>query len=343
MTGTEAPRVSVVVPALDEEANLDECLTALAAQDYPADRIEILVVDGGSIDATAEIIARFAARDPRFRRLLNPTRHVSAALNLAIAAATGSVLLRVDAHALAAPDYVRRSVEALAASGAAVVGGPMQPEGRSVVGRAVARAMLHPFGVGTARFRFARTVQEVDTVYLGAFPLELFERVGTFNETLVRNQDYEMNWRIRCAGGRVVVDPAIRVVYITRSSLATVARQYASYGYWKFQMLRLHPRSLRARQLAAPSFVVALGLAAAASVLALAGSAPAPLAWALPAVAGAYAAANLAVSLALAARHGARLALTLPPVFATLHLAWGAGFLAGILRPAAVAPARGRL
>ncbi len=324
------PFVSIVVPTLDEERSIAECLDAIAAQEWPADRFEVLVVLGPSRDRTREIVTARARAEGRLRLLENPGGLVAHALNLGIEAARGAILVRIDAHTLPAPDYLRRSVEALVESGAEVVGGPMTGRGSTPVGRAVALAMSHPFGVGTARFRFARQREEVDTVYLGAFPLSLFDRIGGFNEALVRNQDYEMNWRIRSSGGRVVVDPRIRSIYVTRSTLGAVWRQYRDYGFWKQRMLRLHPRSLRARQLVAPLFVLALGAGALAALAAAVGLLPRVAALPLALLSASYLAAASLVSLALAARHGWRLLPRLLAVFPTLHLAWGLGFLAAI-------------
>lgn len=337
-TDRAQPTVTIVVPARDEQEHLGACLDALAAQDYPADRLEIVVVDGGSSDGTRAIASARAAGDARFRLLANPRGLVSVALNLGFAAASGEVLMRVDAHTIPERDYVRRSVEALASTGAANVGGPMSPHGETPAGEAIACAMATRFGVGTARFRFAREVEEVDTVYLGCYPRAVLERVGPFNEELVRNQDYEMNWRIRRGGGKVMVDPRIRSVYLTRRTLREAAGQYASYGYWKARMLRLHPGSLRLRQLAAPALLVILIAAGLASALGAAGVAGWGAArWALPAVTAIYAAAVLAVATTFAARRGWRLLPWLIGVFPTLHLSWGAGFLLGC-----VAWARGR-
>ena len=324
---TGPPFLSVVVPLRNEEATLAECLAAIAALRWPADQVEILLVEGGSRDATRALAAAWCARDARFRLLDNPGGLVSRALNLGIAAARGEIVVRIDAHTLPDPDYLERSVAVLAETGAWCAGGPMLARGTTPWGEAVALAMRHPFGAGPARFRSARQRERVDTVYLGAFPRPALDRVGPFEERLVRNQDYEMNWRIRRAGGTVVVDPAIRSTYLTRSTLAEVARQYFDYGFWKRRMLRLHPGSVRLRQLAAPLLVLGLLLAAAAAVAAVAGPLPAAAGLALPALAGLYALAALAVSASLAARYGARHFARLPVVLATMHLAWGWGFL----------------
>jgi succinoglycan biosynthesis protein ExoA len=338
----EYPFVTFVVPVLNEVRDLEHCLESIRHQDYPADRFEVLLIDSGSIDGTVEVMERLEARDRRLRRIANPRGLVATGLNLAIAEARGEVILRVDAHALLAADYCRRCLAALAATGADNVGGPMRPVGTSWVGEAVAAAMLHPFGPGTARFRFARRREEVDTVYLGAFPRRVFLRHGGFNEELVRNQDYELNYRIRQGGGKVVVDPTVRSSYRTRPTLGALWRQYSSYGFWKVAMLRQHPRSLRPRQLAAPLLVLL--------VLATVATALAAFAWpqltvarrALVAVAALYGTANLGVSLWVAARRGWRLLPLLPIVFSIFHLAWGTGFLWGLARTLAPTARRTR-
>jgi succinoglycan biosynthesis protein ExoA len=336
------PLATVVIPMRDEARSIADCLGAVAAQDYPRDRLEIFVVDGGSGDGSREILDRFAAGDARFHRLENPGGLVPEALNLGLRAARGEIFLRIDAHTIVAPDYVRRCVERLRSSGAENVGGPMQPQGATPLGEGIAAAMHCRFGVGPARFRYAREVEEVDTVYLGAFPRALFDRVGEFNVAMVRNQDYEMNYRIRRAGGRILVDPEVRSTYLVRPDLPSLWRQFASYGYWKAQMLRRHPRSLRPRQLAAPALVAALFLAALTGLAGLlAPQMPRPLQALLPIVAALYLATSLGVSAAVALRRGLRTAISLPLVFATMHLAWGGGFWFGVLFPPRGAARRG--
>lgn len=335
--GEEWPLATVVIPVRDEAGSIADCLRAVQAQDYPADRLEVFVVDGGSRDGSREIVQRVTGDDSRFRCLENPGGLVPAALNLGLRAARGEVFLRIDAHTIVAPDYVRRCVERLRESGAENVGGPMSPAGATALGSSIAAAMHCRFGVGPARFRYAREVEEVDTVYLGAFPRALFERVGGFSDAMVRNQDYEMNYRIRRAGGRILVDPAIRSTYLVRPDLPSLGRQFGSYGYWKAQMLRRHPRSLRPRQLAAPALVAALFVAALVSLAALAGGGgpgqPELTRWLFPAVVALYVLTSLGVTCAVAARRGLRAALPLPAVFATMHLAWGGGFWLGLLFP----------
>ena len=344
--GNDWPLATVVIPVRNEAGSIADCLRAVQAQDYPSGKLEIFVVDGGSRDGSREIVERTVGADDRFRRLENPGGLVPAALNLGLRAAHGEVFLRIDAHTIVAPDYVRRCVERLRCSGAENVGGPMSPQGASPLGCSIAEAMHCRFGVGPARFRYAREVEEVDTVYLGAFPRALFERIGGFSAAMVRNQDYEMNYRIRRAGGRILVDPAIRSTYLVRPDLPSLGRQFGSYGYWKAQMLRRHPRSLRPRQLAAPALVAAFVGAALASLAGLFWP-QLPLAgrWLFPAVVALYLATSCGVALAVGLRRGLRTALPLPAVFATMHLAWGGGFWLGALfpprAPAGQTPGRG--
>lgn len=333
LAGGVLPLVTIAVPMRDEENSLAACLDAIRAQDYPADRLEVFVVDGGSTDASPEIVRSVRAADRRFHCLENRSGLVSRALNQVLRVARGEVLLRIDAHTLVRPDYVRRCVERLAESGAQNVGGPMEPEGRSPWSRAIAAAMRSRFGVGPARFRYARRVERVDTVYLGAFPIGLFARVGDFNEEMVRNQDYEMNYRIRRSGGTILADPGIRSTYLVRPDLAALWRQFESYGFWKLQMLRRHPGSLRPRQLAAPLLVAAAALAAPLSIAGLLLAPGVPVAAALPIVVGGYAAACSVAAVAAGASAGWAVVMRLPAVFAAMHIAWGVGFWRGLFRP----------
>lgn len=259
MTATRhTPFVSVIIPARNAAAQLAPTLTALLAGDYPPERMEVLVVDGASADGTAALLDDLAARDPRVRRLHNPAGSTPAGLNVGLRAARGKVIVRLDAHALPAPDYVSACVAALARTGADAVGGRMVGVGTTPFGRAVARATSQPFGAGDAAFRLGGE-GPVDTVYLGAWPRRVFERVGLFDEGLARNQDYEFCERIRRAGGVVWLDPAIRTTTLTRGDPAGLARQYFGYGRGRAGTLARHPGSLRLRQVVPAGFVAGLG------------------------------------------------------------------------------------
>ncbi|MBN2469327.1 MAG: glycosyltransferase family 2 protein, partial [Anaerolineae bacterium] len=314
------PFVSVIIPIRNEESFIARSLGAVLAQDYPADRMEILVADGMSDDGTLAIIAALPGAE-RVRVIPNPGRIQAAGLNAAIQQARGKIIVRVDGHTIIAPDYVRACVDALQATGAQNVGGAMDPVGLTPMGRAIAAAGKSPFAVPTV-FHVSAHPQDTDTVYLGAWPARVFKDVGLFDGSLKINEDYELNYRIRKAEGRVYFTPAIRSQYYGRQTLRDLFTQYFRYGRWKTRMLRLHPRSLRLRQLAAPLFVAALigGLVVGVFV---------PVVRTLWLVMlGCYLALGVLFALQAARRAGHSIALVwrLLVVFFTIHTAWGLGF-----------------
>ncbi len=318
------PAVSVVIPARDDAQGLPRAVAALLAQRY-AGPLEVVVAVAPSVDATAEV-ARRLADDPRVQVVANPAGSTPAGLNAAIAATTGEVVARIDARSVPADGYLRRAVELLGETGADNVGGIQQAVGETDFERAVAAAMTSRFGVGDAKFHYGGAAGPVDTVYLGVFRRAALERVGGFDETLERNQDYELNWRLRDTGGTVWFSPDLRVRYRPRGSVGSLARQYFEYGRWKREVLRRHPRSLRWRQLVPPAALLAN---AAGLLLCVAGRRR----WlVVPAV---YAAATT-----VAAAPGGPGAARRAAAFATMHHAWGAGFLVGRLleRPDAGRP-----
>ncbi len=314
------PKVSVIVPVRNGAGTIDACLSAVLAQVYPGD-LEVVVADGMSTDGTAAVLDDWAASDPRVRVVPNPRRSTPAGLNLALRASTGAVVARCDVHAELPPHYLRRAVQLLADTGASVVGGVQRAVGQTPTERAVAMAMTSRFGVGDSRFHYGGSAGPTDTVYLGVFRRNVLDEVGAYDESLLRNQDYELNWRIRRAGGVVYLDPTLETVYRPRSSLGGLRRQYFDYGRWKRLVLSRSPGSLRWRQLAPPLLVV--GLAASAVLLFTAW-------WRLGLLIPAgYALGLLAATVGkgVSERDGA--ALLLPAVFPTMHLGWGLGFLFG--------------
>lgn len=301
----------------NEAAHLDATLDALLRQEY-AGSLEVVVADGRSADATPDILRRRSAADPRLRVVDNPDRGVAGGLNLAIAASRGEIVVRCDGHSEPAPDYVRLAVEILSETGAANVGGRQRAEGTTLLQRAIAIAMTSPFGVGNARFRYSTSAGRADTVYLGAFPRTVLEDIGGFDASLLRNQDYELNYRLRRSGRTVWFDPRLRVTYRPRSSLTGLWRQYLDYGRWKRIMLGRNPGSLAMRQMAPPLLLIGLGLAAAG------GPAGLPFWWAPPL---AYVAFLAVASVTELVRRRDPAAGLLPAVLPTMHLAWGTGFL----------------
>jgi glycosyltransferase involved in cell wall biosynthesis len=303
------PRVSVVVPARNEEASIEECVRSILAQDVDGE-LEVLVVDGDSGDGTAEL-----ARAAGATVIGNPDRTTPIALNCGLAAARADVLLRFDAHSEMAQGYIAACLRALAEEpGCVNVGGWCEVRGRGPWGRAVAAALASPLGVGNPRlWRRPRGSgrQDVETVPFGCFPTETLRRVGGWRPDLVRNQDFELNHRLRAGGGRIVFDPDIWFVYRPRESLGELWRQYWQFGSWKANVLAGAPRSLRPRQLAPP-----LLLATAA------GSVGGPLRRAARRALLLYA---LAVAFEAVRTRAWRTA----PVLVTIHVAWGCGFAAG--------------
>ena len=317
------PLVSIILPIRNERAFIERCLGAVLAQDYPADCMEILVADGMSDDGTQAIIAAMPGSE-RVRIIDNPRRIQAAGLNEAIQQARGDVIVRVDGHTIIAPDYVSQCVAALQATGADNVGGAMDPAGLTSTGEAIAAAGKSPFAVPTA-FHVSQIAQFTDTVYMGAWPQSIFEKIGLFREDFIANEDYELNYRIRASGGTIYFTPKIRSVYYGRQSFPALARQYYRYGKSKVKTLREHPGSLRPRQLVAPLFVAGviggLPLSLFSSTLRrlwLAGQLV-------------YLAANLYFSFKTSTRVGSRIAWRLPLVFLTIHLAWGLGFWVGLM------------
>jgi glycosyltransferase involved in cell wall biosynthesis len=320
---TDWPFVSVVIPMRNEAETIGALLDGVLAQDYPATRFEVLVVDGDSGDGAAAVVQAYAQRDPRVRLLHNPRRIVPTALNVGIRAARGDIVCRLDGHTRVATDYVRIGVETLQRTSVDNVGGPMHAVGGGWFGDAVAAASSSRFGIGSY-FHYGTEEREVDTVYLGMWPRRVFERVGLFDEELVRNQDDEFNYRLRKAGGRVLLTPRMRSWYQNRRSLVGLLRQYYQYGQWKVRVLQKHPLQMSWRHFVPPAFVIGLG------GLTVVGSAVPLAADAARAVFGLYAALVLAVAARLALRRGVRAWLATALAFASLHAAWGAGFVNGL-------------
>ena len=322
------PTVTVIMPIRNEETFIPRSLGAVLGQDYPAELLLVLVADAMSDDRTREIVAELARAHPAHAVEIvdNPGRIVPTGFNAALGQARGEVIVRVDGHTIIAPDYVSECVAALAASGADNVGGRMDAEGRGPVGEAIALATSSRIGVGDAQFHYAVGEHWVDTVYLGAWPRAVFTRVGPFDPEMVRNQDDEFNYRLRAAGGRILLTDRIRSRYYSRASLRTLFRQYRQYGFWKVRVLQKHPRQMKARQFVPPVFAAVV---AGGALLAPAN----PLvrrAWS--AIVGGYALATLAASVSIARRAGWRHLPVLPVAFGAVHLGYGGGFLAGLIR-----------
>ena len=253
------PDVDVVMPILNEAAHLGAALAAVREQAYPG-RLRVIMAIGPSTDGTEAVAADLTALDTDLVVVDNPTGKTPAALNFAIRAGTAPVVVRVDGHSQLSGGYIEQAVTTLRRTGASNVGGMQVPVGTTPFELAVAAATSSWMGTGGASYRTGGAEAEVDTVYLGVFDRAAIEAVGLFDERLIRNQDYELNIRLRKAGGTVVFDPELWVGYTPRGSGKALATQYFEYGQWKAEVLRLHPDSLKVRQLIPP--VVVLGVIA---------------------------------------------------------------------------------
>ncbi len=347
--------VSVIMPVRNEERHLAEAVRRVLAQDYPAG-IEVVLAVGPSGDATARIARELAAADSRVTVVDNPSGRIPAANNAAIKASRFPIVARVDGHALIPPGYLRLAVQTLADTGADDVGGVMAAEGVTPFEQAVAWAMTSPTGVGRAAFHTGGQTGPADTVYLGVYRRVALERVGGYDEGYQRAEDWEMNHRIRQAGGLIWFEPRLKVTYRPRGSVRALAVQYFNYGRWRRVVSREHPGTVNLRYLAPPAAVLAMagGLAAGTAGLAaaLAGPAGGPgpggpgLAWLMTGfvVPAAYLAGLLGVTGVAARKLPGRALARLPAALITMHVCWGTGFLTSPRRllPGRAGPGRAR-
>ena len=324
-TLAEEPTVTLVVAMRNEAANVERCVASILAQDYPSDKLEVWVLDGGSSDGSLELARSLVGDRPGWHLGVNPRGIQAAAWNLGIQAATGDVVGILSGHAEISPSYVREATRALRRTRAEMVGGPVRAIGAGAVGRAVARAISTPFGVGGASFRYLDREEVVDTVFMGVCSRDTYRRFP-FDEEMVRNQDDELSYRLLDAGARIVCSPLIQSSYRSRTTIAGLWRQYVDYGRWKVRVIQKHPGQVRPRHLIPAALVVAL---ASSAVWALLGS---PGVVAFAALAGAYAFGVLVASGAAARGLDVRSAAVLPLVYPVLHLGYGTGFILGLVR-----------
>jgi succinoglycan biosynthesis protein ExoA len=320
------PIVSIVVPCYNEQDTIGLLLDAIYEQTYNRNELEVVVADGMSTDDTRSRILEFVQShgDLLVRIVENQERTIPSGLNIAIGAAGGEFIVRLDAHSIPYPDYVERCVTALMHRRGDNVGGvwEIQPGGRNWIARAIATAASHPLGVGDARYRLGGVAQAVDTVPFGAYRKELVQRVGLYDENLLTNEDYELNVRIRQAGGQIWFDPQIRSIYFPRATLRQLLTQYWRYGFWKGKMIRRYPNTLRWRQLLPPLFILGiLGLAILSLWVPV-------LYWMVIALIGFYllVLGLSGIWMAWKKRDGS-LVLGMPLAIGCMHFAWGGAFL----------------
>jgi succinoglycan biosynthesis protein ExoA len=330
-------KISVIIPCRNEKRHISEFLDSLMNQTLDRDwEVEVLVADGMSDDGTREILRQYMQKVPNVRMIDNPGRIVSTGLNAAIAASTGEIIIRMDAHTTYAKDYIKQCVTVLDETGADNVGGPWIARGIGSMGRAIAAAFQSPFCAGGGKAHDPNYEGEADTVYLGCWRRSAFDRFGLFDPQLVRNQDDEFNFRIRRRGGRIVQSPRIQSTYVPRSSVVSLFRQYLQYGFWKVVVIRKHGAIASRRHLVPALFVGSILVGLLTFLLS------AVFGWTTFAIFAAgilffelalYALACTAAAVPFVGSLELPALLALPAVIAVHHVAYGLGFLIGVTTP----------
>lgn len=316
--------VTIIVPCRNEKKYIESCVRTILAQMSPSGGFELIIADGMSDDGTRTILKRLVEENPQLHVIDNPGRIVSTGLNFAIRKAKGRVIIRMDVHTEYAPDYVRECVAVLSETEADNVGGAWVARGKALTGQAIAAAFRSLLAFGRARGHDPGYEGVLDTVYLGCWPREIFDRVGFFDEELVRNQDDEFNLRLTRAGGKIWQSPRIKSWYCPRESFKALFHQYKQYGYWKVRVVQKHKLPASLRHLIPGMFVFFLiALPVLSLWLPLVG-------WGWLGLLGAYAVYIVLASAVTAAQCGWRLFSILPLVFACYHFGYGYGFLCGV-------------
>ncbi len=320
------PFVSIVIPMRNESKHIRKCLDSLIDQDYPLENYEILVTDGMSEDGSREIVAQYRDKFKYIKLLDNPRKITPVSKNIGIKNARGDIIIILSAHSSVAPNFVSQNVDLLKKTDADCVGGPIQTVGEGYTGKGIALVLSSPFGVGNARFRYTQKEQYVDTVAFGAYRREVFDRIGFFNEELIRNQDNDLHFRLRKSGGKIYLSPSIKSFYYARSSLRDLWKQGFKTGTWNILTVRRSPGSLSVRHFVPLFFVLSLiislfllsttiwGLIILSSILLT------------------YFLCAIFFSAAIAAKAGILYLPILPLIFFSYHVSYGLGSIWGLIR-----------
>jgi glycosyltransferase involved in cell wall biosynthesis len=314
-------KVSIVIPMRNEESYIRECLNSLVNQDYNKALLDIIVIDGKSEDSSKQIVQEFIDKFDNISLYENVKKITPVSLNLGIQKATGEIIIVLGAHSYVETDFVTKNLEYLERTRADCVGGTIQTVGKSYQSKAISLAMSSPFGVGNSLFRFSKSPSYVDTVAFGAYRREVFDRIGMFDETLVRNQDYEFNHRLVSNGGKIYLTPDIKSYYYARESIPKLFKQYYSYGCWKAKVVKKHGSAFRFRYQIPPLFILTLLITWIAGMRF-------PIArYVFFCVLEAYALVLFLVSLRTAIGSRLRYLIALPFAYMSLHFGFGIGFI----------------
>ncbi len=325
MSINNVPSISVIIPVFNEADYIGKCINSIVEQDYSG-KIEILCIDGMSDDGSREIIRNFTIHDNSVHMIDNLQRIIPVAMNIGIKNARYDLVARMDGHSIPSKDYLKSCVEVMNNTLCDCVGGKWEYKGTDYISSAIAAAMDSKFGVGTARWRGTATAGLTDTVPYGVYKKELLLKLDGFNENLIRNQDYELNYRLRQADGQIYYSPDIVSTYYSRKNLNSLWRQYYQYGVWKALVIKMHPKSFRFRHCIAPLFVLSL---ITGTILSLLGSY-----WFYIYLSGIllYTLFLIFFSIRQAIRNRIKYLPLLPVIFIILHTSWGSGFLYGIIK-----------
>ena len=315
MNNSTFPPVSVILPILNEERDLSNCISAILQQDYPSE-IEVILALGPSEDKTTQIAEKLSASDSRIKLVSNPTGQTAVGLNLAIKVSSNEIICRIDGHSEISNNYVKTAVEILQQKNAVNVGGLMYADSDSGLQRVVAQAMRSKLGVGPSKFHTGGSAGESDTVYLGTYKKAAVLAAGGFDERYIRAQDWELNYRLRKNGGLIWFDPRLQVTYRPRSTFKKLAKQYFQYGRWRRVISRQHKNTVNFRYLAPPFAVATNTLSIFFSIII------SPL-FITPLLI--YFCALIIGSLFIGRKVIDK--LIMPFVLATMHFSWGIGFI----------------
>jgi succinoglycan biosynthesis protein ExoA len=328
LTMISLPIVSLLVAMRNEAARIEECVHSILNQDYPQEKIEVFILDGQSDDNSRKIVEKAIDGKRNCHLIENPKRIQSAAWNLGVQLSHGDVIAIVSGHSKLSSNYVSKAIETLLRTNADLVGGTVRATSSEYIGETIALATSSPFGVGNANFRYTEEERETDTVFMGFCWRAAYEKIGGFDEELVRNQDDEFSYRLRKAGGRIICNPKIISHYSNRATLHSLWVQYYQYGYYKVRVLQKHPRQMSLRQYIPPAFVVSLFV----STLLLFFPFPSFILHPSSFIPACYLLANLSASIYTAAKQDWKFLPLLPLVFAILHLSYGLGFVDGLVK-----------
>lgn len=315
MNNLSTPAVSVILPILNEEQDLENCISAILQQDY-AGEIEIILALGPSKDRTNQIATDLAAKNSNIKLVNNPTGQTAKGLNLAIKESTNEIICRIDGHSEISSTYIKTAVDVMLKTGAVNVGGVMYADSSSGLQRTIAQAMRSKLGVGPSKFHTGGNAGESETVYLGTFKKTAILKAGGFDERYIRAQDWELNHRMRAQGGLIWFDPALKVTYRPRKSIFKLAKQYFQYGRWRRVIARQHPKTTNYRYLAPPIAVIANAISLTTGLFVNALFFVPLLSYVLLLVIG-----GLIIGRRILDK------LLMPLVLATMHISWGVGFI----------------